>query len=1097
MATVSAAPVQRPKKLVRYGKATSRTTWSTANASQWLEDDDDDTTTSKQAPTRTSTVKESYTIQKAGSTKREEKPEVKKRVVTKQVSKPAKPKPKAEDLFDVPSSEDEARSEFVLTHVSPPRGIAKRALVDDTASKSAELASWEKAKVGPISKPQRAGNARLEDLPKVDAEQGTAPIGGGRKVSPRNAPKIPPAQEEAAAVSQTAKNNGQPTSAAARLAARRQQAGSTQATTSDATKPKPASNKRAGTAVDAAVAAPRKRSRKSPPSENDPQHVDVSSRAVCEMPPPSVEPTTMESDVYAFPDDPAEHAASKPASATDKVKVTRIRRTQTSSSPTLKPKKGVSAPARLSEMLPPDTDSTDSPSRSPSILRSRPSTPRRSATPAVNAPPSTPPALVGSSPQTAVKAAGTLTPRQAQLWSQLLASDPPAHTPSSLAIKELTLSGQKRTSGAARSHPRTLFQSSSDVTGMDRRRTRLVDRLKASMPSLDGDSSVEDSDEEMEDMVTHTKIPLKGVTKPDEADDSADRSLQSQSQSHSAVAEAGPTITYARTRTYLPEDNFEDGLMFDLPSVTPLRPPVLSREPSKSNMDSQKSAFDLDESEGEGVPGRMRTIHELRAAGRNNRFMQETEGLLEDIADHAASARSRRRGALVELATKLMDKSHVARFIGQGFEHMLVAEVAAGQEDPIADFVLAAAFAFLLVAEPAEHSVVLLKSGGVVAWLAAKLGYDVEVGKLAKDRKSNMSKAAQGTLLDFAKSVQTQTSLWSDFGTSQLTPRLVALRTLDLLVGRLRRLGDKGELLDAAQLDLVLPLTAAKATPASADLSIAISLLEALSSSAQILAWPINLLERLAILLPTLSETADIPTHTVFLALRLTLNITNDNARNCDLFARAETVHYLLSLIQSGFAALDAFASTPDKPVSTSDDNDQHVALSYDLLVLALGSTINLFEHSARARSYALPTTSSTTPPPASTTTTLILDSLLITLIQAQSRIATATSLAESSQNVAFGYLAVALANLCQDPSAREYVAGKLPGVAVGSGGDGDGGKNSGGLGLLVAAVEEFVRHHQCVDFQLEAFGGEEGAGVWGGFTEKLRGVLGRLVEVA
>ncbi|TKA64508.1 hypothetical protein B0A55_10523 [Friedmanniomyces simplex] len=1093
MATVSAAPVQRPKKLVRYGKATSRTTWSTTNASQWLEDDDDENATPKQAPSREVTVKESYAIQKAGSAKREEKVEAKKREeVKKQVMKPIKSKPKADDPFDVPSSEDEARTEFVLTHVSPPRVSTKRALVDDTASKSTELAPWEKARVGPISKPQRAGNARLEDLPEVDAEQGTARIGGGRKVSPRNSSHIPPAQEEAAAISQTAKNNGQPTSAAARLAARRQQAGTTQTTTSDAIKPKSASKKRAGAAADAAVAAPRKRSRKSPPAGNGQQDADVSSRPVCEIPGPSAEPATMEVDVYAFPDDPAEHAASKPASATAKPKATRIRRTETSSSPMPTPKKGVSAPARLSERLPPDTDSTDSPSRSPSILRSRSSTPRRSAPPAGNAPPSTPPALVGSSPQTAVKAAGTLTPRQAQLWSQLLASDPPAPTPSSLAIKELTLSGQRRTSGAGVSHPRTLLQSSSDVTGMDRRRTRLVDQLKASMPSSDGDSSVEDSDEEMEDVVTHSKIPLKDPAKPEEADDGAARNQQSQSQSQSAAAEAGPRITYARTRSYLPEDNLEDGLMFDLPSVTPLRAPILSHEPSKSNMDSQKSAFDLDESEGEGAPGRMRTIHELRAAGRNNRFMQETEGLLEDIADQVTSARSRRRGALVELATKLMDKSYVARFIGQGFEHMLVAEVAAGQEDPTADFVLAAAFAFLLVAEPAEHSVVLLKSGGILAWLAAILCKDVEVGKLAKDRKSNMSKAAQGTLLDFAKSVQTHTSLWSELDPSPITPRLVALRTLDLLVGRLRRLGDKGELLDAAQLDMVLPQTTAKVNSSSADLSIAISLLEALSSSAQILAWPTNLLERLATMLPTLSKTANVPTHTVFLALRLTLNITNDNARNCDLFARAETVHYLLSLVQTGFAALDDTLISPlEKTATTSnDDKNQHAALSYDLLVLALGSTINLFEHSARARSHALTPITPNTP-------TALLDSLVTTLIQAQSRIASATSLAESSQNVAFGYLAVALANLCQDPSAREYVAGKLAGVAADGSGGGHGSKKSGGLGLLVAAVEEFVRHHQRVDFQLEAFGGEEGAGVWGGFTEKLRGVLGRLVEVA
>ena len=58
----------------------------------------------------------------------------------------------------------------------------------------------------------------------------------------------------------------------------------------------------------------------------------------------------------------------------------------------------------------------------------------------------------------------------------------------------------------------------------------------------------------------------------------------------------------------------------------------------------------------------------------------------------------------------------------------------------------------------------------------------------------------------------------------------------------------------------------------------------------------------------------------------------------------------------------------------------------------------------------------------------------------------------------------------------------------------------------MVEGVEEFVRHHQCADRELEVegdgggggvFGGEEGREVWGGFTERLRGVLGRLREVA
>ncbi|KAK5677642.1 hypothetical protein LTR17_027693, partial [Elasticomyces elasticus] len=71
MATILSSPLQRPKKLVCYGKATSRT----ISSSQWLGDEEDEPAAPQPA---LSTVKESDTVQKVGGTKRIEKPEVKK-----------------------------------------------------------------------------------------------------------------------------------------------------------------------------------------------------------------------------------------------------------------------------------------------------------------------------------------------------------------------------------------------------------------------------------------------------------------------------------------------------------------------------------------------------------------------------------------------------------------------------------------------------------------------------------------------------------------------------------------------------------------------------------------------------------------------------------------------------------------------------------------------------------------------------------------------------------------------------------------------------------------------------------------------------------
>jgi hypothetical protein len=67
------------------------------------------------------------------------------------------------------------------------------------------------------------------------------------------------------------------------------------------------------------------------------------------------------------------------------------------------------------------------------------------------------------------------------------------------------------------------------------------------------------------------------------------------------------------------------------------------------------------------------------------------------------------------------------------------------------------------------------------------------------------------------------------------------------------------------------------------------------------------------------------------------------------------------------------------------------------------------------------------------------------------------------------------LANICQDEEARKFVRGLLPG---------------GKLHVLVAAVQEFAQHHQQAGAQQESGDTEE---QWGGFTEKLLGVLAKL----
>jgi hypothetical protein len=1033
MATVSTLPWHRPKKVVKYGKSGSRSTYAPQHVDAWLEEDE--AKPSRPTVTRKAPVAQTYGVGKP-TAKREVKAQDKEKSPAKKGAvKSTKPREKQRDAFDVPSSDDEA-GEYELRSYSPPNLSSKRTLVSaPVAAEDAQLAPWERSKAAKTRTPSDLAQGPIQ-TPEIPSPGQPGPA----EVKYRNLdavaiPRIP-----------AVKSEPEPTSAAARLAARRQHA--TKAAASAVAEPAlqpPVPAKRSGTVEKTDV--PRKRARKTPPTNEGSKdiHMDdaFSVSTTCDGDGPSSHKIGSEVDIYECPAD--EERAVKPAQKPAPLKATgkNARRGKlVSSSSRSTPMKGSSAPARLVDMLPVDTDSTDAPSMSPSDVPSRPSTPRRSITPAPSA----------SSPHAGAKA---MTPKQAHLWSQLLTSDPLAPSPSHLAIKNLTLSSRRRAAGDAAPPKLALAKSKSDVPELHRTRTRLVDRLKAAASTSEEDSS-EESDAEMEDAG-----PANTAGQTSQASQKTVLSEEgpSQSQTQPSASQGGVKITYARVRSYLPEDDIEAGLFSDLPPITQ-RPPVLARQPSRHNGASQKSAFDMDDSDDEASTGRLRTIHELRAAGRNDRFLADTQALLDDISDHNHSARSRRRSAIMELSTQLTDKAYAERFVSHGFEHKLVAEIASSP-DEVADFLLMIAFATLLTAEPPAHVITVLKDGELLDWAANTLSKDVSVSKMAKDRRNNMAKAAQTSLLQSVEKMRTSQLLWDKSIPTSLNPRTVSLKLLDLHIGRLRRLDDRSDLLDGTQVQHVLGNTSETGADPT-ERSLVVSVLESLSAAKFTLSWPADVLGKVASILRSLVTAANPDQHTAFLAFRLTLNLTNGRAETCAAFADAAIIQGLLQAVKDGFSALND---------NSNETDPEQRAISRDLLILAVGLTTNLAEHSPAARQSTV--TDAAKP---------VLAALLSIFQKGQELLEQAESIRDTETNVAFGYLAVMLANICLDAQARVFIASKLP---------------NRNLELLVSAVEEFLMHHQRVDSLKEDFDGAEGRAVWGTFTEKLKVVVGRLRDAA
>lgn len=1009
MAAMSAQ--SRRRKQATYGKTSrSANSWNSGNLDALDEDE-----LSITAPTvsRKTSVTKSFSVQK-----RETTPKSKSR------PKPVKKREIKQDLWDVPSSESSEDEVSPIRQQPAPRFGGKGR--SEKLQETEELAPWEKAKAG-IQSPKKA----IRETSKLTEEDQGAQNGEHAVLlASESSPATRIGKEKIATTSSPARSSPTASSAAARLQAKRLQSGHSTLPEADKT----AQPQKRTVQENNAGLGPRKRLRSNKSGDED-VLMDDASTPSCASTVISDEPDASLKDAFGrshVQDGNSAIEAAKPKAPTAAA-IQKGRRGKLTSYSS--PRKMESAPARLSEMLPADTDTSDD-TGSPSLTGSRPATPQNHGD-----------VLNASSPQTAFKTSAEN--KQSQLLNRLLPQEATVPSPSTLAIHALNIASSRRNTGRLAAEPRALLKSSSDV---GRPRMRLVDRLKASAQSSDGESSEEDGSDSSD-------VEMVDAGERDAAMSQQSQTQSQQSQSQSTAANGRPKVTYAAAQiSWLKEESLEDELMLTMPSESLQRSVApASHAFARQNSASQKSGFEFDDSDDdEGGSRRLRSIHELRAGGINQRFMDDIHGLLEDVSNHNLSARSRRRSAMIDIATKLGDKAFAAKFYRQGFEQQLMAECIASPDD-VADYALATAIVVLMTGDPPEHAAQSLSDGGAIALLVRMLGQRTDPRKLAKERRNNMSKGAQSDFSRFVTYVTEQQGIWEGLKPSLVTSRTIALKALDLLVGRLRRSGDRSETVSSHEVQEVLSsqddVDAIRDGEITADLTLAVSVLESLSTTTTSLSWPVELTDCLRAILTSQPRVSEDSQHLRFLTLRLCLNLTNGNQKNCRAFAKMDIVITLLRSMADGFETL------------FQDQEASQRTISLDLLVLSMGIMINLTEQKTSACEYA-----------AMEEAAPLLATLVAVFLKGQQRTIEAESVEDGVTNVAFGYLAVVLANICRNRDARRIVSSKLPGEK---------------LTTLVEAVHEFVVHHQKVDAL--NFEGEEGTAVWSAFTEKLKGVLSRL----
>ncbi|CBY01039.1 hypothetical protein IAQ61_011935 [Plenodomus lingam] len=701
---------------------------------------------------------------------------------------------------------------------------------------------------------------------------------------------------------------------------------------------------------------------------------------------------------------------------------------------------GQSSPAKLSNMLHGST------AKSPSILEA-PHSPRTEDETMYEIPnPLTTPIPSKST------VSGSVTPRQKALFSSLL-GDQPSRTPMP-SLASLTLTDQK---------PRTLLgalsRSKSDMThSAQARKMRLIDTLKDENASSEDDEEMGSSDDQSEasseQSLGEGSASLRRLgaridqsAEPqfsadvhlEDMDVELERAVESQTSQTTSFGTRAK-LTYAKSRSYLEEANPEDALL------------ILD-----DDLDFDTQTKDGLSGDDEGPASQVQATHVLKKKGQQNTFNDDVRMYIDDLP--ISSGNTVRRSAILELCSRMEDEAFSNQLLDSTLARSFFENINSNGE-VIFDVVTAVVVTLILQASPTSVVLDQIYRAGVVSSLVSLATNDVEIMRLAKNRKTNLSLIAVESVKQFHCRLSTS-SVWSEHGLDRFTPQVLALKALESLVVGLRRSGSAECPLDQDQV-LILIEVASKTCARIEDgkvsvhdsqvLYLVVSILESVSGARQKpVLWSGKILGRLAEVMPVVFGLED--ASSTMLTVKLCMNLTNNKPKACLPFSGEKFVQPLVSGVTRNFARLRSELSQEERTTVL------------EMLILSLGALINLAEFSDQARLSV-------------DDGQQMISTLVRIFVEGSERAAQAQSMEESQSNVPVGYLTVLLGNLCLNDSTRSKVCAQLPDQR---------------LGVLITKIREFVQYHEHVDGKTEQYEGAEGRETWQNYTARLMLVVEKL----
>lgn len=476
---------------------------------------------------------------------------------------------------------------------------------------------------------------------------------------------------------------------------------------------------------------------------------------------------------------------------------------------------------------------------------------------------------------------------------------------------------------------KTLFTSKSPETPPTRRR-RLIDALVAEKPN-DPPASPSQSTPVFEHTnKTEHKNALDGrpSIRPE-------ATLRRTTSDTTTLEKRKIKFTYSQSRSFLQNSQESNATEpTDFPSIDdidePLKPPSPTIEEEEDDDDDLKTKVAI------------RSVHELRRAGANNRSSDEVDDLLSRIGAPGSLASTMRRNALCELADKLQKKEFMNQFRDHASRDNIAKGISA-EKDTISGFLLAAAFVIFLSSGPAPHMLHQLTENKVGVWLSNLLTVREDITAIALQKSSNMPKTTRSSLANVKKALLAM-PIWHGYQSLQLSPQTIALQLLSMLVGLLEPQEVQAILDDTAtSISQLRSHFASVDSRDSVDYALTICILEAqtnsLTSTNETFAEIQQEMSEIATFLRGMLQSWP-KTHNSIDAtlLKLAINTTNNETRAAAIQDR-QLLSSLTRCVISGFSTVESAIRK-----STFESS------IYDELLLILGIMINVLEHSSEAR---------------------------------------------------------------------------------------------------------------------------------------------------